>query len=378
MSDPVFSPQVFSPDQIPEIALSWAKEGRQVWLATVVETWGSAPRSPGSQMVIDADGAMMGSVSGGCVEGALVAEAMAGGLARLLTYGVADEAAFAVGLACGGTIRVLLEPVGEGATALPVAVLVDLVQAKAAARPVALVTDLSSFARRLVAKGDDPAVDRAMAADRSAAMAQNPAGLGSAGLGMAGLGSAVSGSAGSGSAGARSGSLGSAAPTPAGQSFVGVHNPSLRLFVVGAVQIAQVLVPMARALGHRVTLIDPRSAFGSAARFPGEALVEEWPDEALPRFALDSRCAVVTLTHDDKLDDPAIAFALRSQVYYLGCLGSTRTHAKRVERLRALGFSDAELGRIHAPAGLDIGAKGPAEIALSILAEITQVLRKGA
>lgn len=326
----------FQPDQIPEIALSWRRAGREVYLATVVETWGSAPRSPGAQMVVDGTGTMMGSVSGGCVEGAVVAEAMAGGPARLLTYGVADEAAFAVGLACGGTIKVLLEPVGDVPTALPDALLAAIVAARAEARPVALATNLESFTRRLVAKGDDPAVDVALRADKSAA---------------------------------------------SGAEFIGVHNPALRLFVVGAVQIAQTLVPMARALGHRVTLIDPRSAFGSAARFPaevlGETLVEEWPDEALPRFAPDSRSAIVTLTHDAKLDDPAIAFALRSQVYYLGCLGSTRTHAKRLERLRAMGFSDADLARIHAPAGLNIGAKSPAEIALSILAEITQVLRKG-
>ncbi|MGV8986654.1 MAG: XdhC family protein [Cypionkella sp.] len=335
MSDSAASP-AFSPDQIPEIALSWLHAGRGVYLATVIETWGSAPRQLGSQLVVDASGAMMGSVSGGCVEGAVVAEAMAGGPARLLTYGVADEEAFAVGLACGGTIRVLLEPVGDGATALPEAVLADLVAARAETRAVALVTDLATFARRLVAKGADPAVDVALRADKSAT---------------------------------------------AEGSFICVHNPALRLFVVGAVQIAQSLVPMARACGHAVTLIDPRSAFGSAARFPGEALgetlVEEWPDEALPRFAPDARSAIVTLTHDAKLDDPAISFALRSPVYYLGCLGSTRTHAKRLDRLRALGFSEEELARIHAPAGLNIGAKSPAEIALSIMAEITQVLRKG-
>jgi xanthine dehydrogenase accessory factor len=326
------SDSAHSHDQIPEIALDWLRAGRNPWLATVVETWGSAPRPPGSQMVVATDGGMMGSVSGGCVEGAVMAEAQSGGPARLLTYGVADEAAFAVGLACGGTIRVLLEPLGEGDTALPEALLADLVAARAVPQAVALVTDLDTFARRLMAKGHDPAVDRALAADKSAASEVG---------------------------------------------FIGVHNPPLRLFVVGAVQIAQALVPMARALGHAVTLIDPRSAFGSAARFPGEALVEEWPDEALPRLAPDSRSAILTLTHDAKLDDPAIAFALRSPVYYLGCLGSTRTHAKRLERLRALGFSEVDLARIHAPAGLNIGAKSPAEIALSIMAEVTQVLRKG-
>lgn len=323
----------FTPDQIPEIALAWSSAGRAPWLATVIETWGSAPRAAGSQMVVDASGAMMGSVSGGCVEGAVVAEAQAGGVARVLTYGVSDDEAFAVGLACGGTIRVLLVPVAEEPGALSPALLADLVAARAAPRAVALEVGLEDFAHRLVPLGADPAVDARLRADRS---------------------------------GVEEG------------RFIGVHNPPLRLFVVGAVQIAQSLVPMARALGHAVTLIDPRSAFGSAARFPGEALVEEWPDEALPRFAPDARSAIVTLTHDAKLDDPAIAFALRAPVYYLGCLGSTRTHAKRLDRLRALGFTEADFARIHAPAGLNIGAKSPAEIALSIMAEITQVLRKGA
>lgn len=320
----------FSPDQIPEIALDWYSAGRKPWVATVIETWGSAPRAAGSQMVVDAGGAMMGSVSGGCVEGAVVAEAQAGGAARVLTYGVSDDEAFAVGLACGGTIRVLLVPVAKGA--LDPDLLARLVAARAEPRAVALEVGLEDFAHRLVPLGADPAVDARLRADRS---------------------------------GVEEG------------CFIGVHNPPLRLFVVGAVQIAQSLVPMARALGHAVTLIDPRSAFGSAARFPGEALEEDWPDEALPRLAPDARSAIVTLTHDAKLDDPAIAFALRSPVYYLGCLGSTRTHAKRLDRLRALGFAEADFARIHAPAGLNIGAKSPAEIALSIMAEITQVLRKG-
>ena len=134
---------------------------------------------------------------------------------------------------------------------------------------------------------------------------------------------------------------------------------------------------MARACGHDPVLVDPREAFGSAARFPGEDLRHDWPDEAMAQIGLDARTSVVTLTHDPKLDDPAIVAALRAPVYYLGCLGSTRTHAKRVARLAEQGFSEAEIGRIHAPVGLDIGAKSPAEIAVSIMAEVTQTLRRG-
>ena len=158
--------------------------------------------------------------------------------------------------------------------------------------------------------------------------------------------------------------------------FLGVHNPPLRMAVIGAVHIAQALVPMARLAGYDVTVIDPREAFASPARFPDTALVHDWPDEALAAFAPDSRSAVVTLTHDPKLDDPAIEAALRAPVFYLGCLGSSRTHAKRVARLEAAGFGAAEIARIHAPIGADIGAGSPGEIAVAILAQVTERLRR--
>ena len=317
-------------DACPELALSWHREGRGAVLATVLETWGSAPRAAGSQMVVDGAGHMMGSVSGGCVEAAVVleaAEALRDGKPRVLTYGVSDADAFAVGLACGGTIKVLVEPVGH----LGEGLLAALVEARAAGRAVALVSDLAGFASRLVAPGEDPGVDARLRSDRS---------------------------------GVEEG------------RFIAVHNPPLRLIVVGAVHIAQALVGMARQCDYVPTLIDPRGAFGSAARFPGEVVIEDWPDEAMARLAPDARTAVVTLTHDPKLDDPALIAALRSQAFYVGCLGSKRTHAKRLERLAAAGVTEAEVARLHAPVGLDIGARNPAEIALSVMAEITQVLRK--
>ena len=158
--------------------------------------------------------------------------------------------------------------------------------------------------------------------------------------------------------------------------FVGIHNPPLRMVVVGAVHIAQPLLQMARLTGYDPVLVDPRDAFASDSRFPGETILRDWPDAALEAAGLDARTAVVTLTHDPKLDDPAIRIALRSDVFYLGCLGSTRTHAKRVARLTEDGFTEAEIARIHAPVGVDIGAKSPAEIAVSILAQITERLRR--
>ena len=248
---------------------------------------------------------------------------------------MSDDAAFAVGLACGGRIRVMVEPVGVGQG--PSAdLLANLAAARAAREAIVYAVRPDTWERRLVRSADDPlwsAADAALVADQSGFE---------------------------------------------GDWFLGVHNPPLRLAVVGAVHIAQALVPMARLAGYDPIVVDPREAFASPGRFPETRLAHDWPDEALAAFGLDARTAVVTLTHDPKLDDPAIAATLRSPAFYLGCLGSTRTHAKRVERLRAAGFTDTDIARIHAPVGADIGARSPAEIAVSILAQMTERLRRPA
>ncbi|WP_430437996.1 XdhC family protein [Oceanibaculum nanhaiense] len=161
-----------------------------------------------------------------------------------------------------------------------------------------------------------------------------------------------------------------------GGYFVHVHNPPLRLILVGAVHIAQALAPMAAIAGYRVVIVDPRRAFATDERFPGITLDDRWPDEALEDLQPNRRTAVVTLTHDPKLDDPALMVALKSDAFYIGCLGSRKTHASRLERLTEAGFGSVDFQRIHGPLGLDIGAITPAEIAISALAEITQVLRR--
>jgi xanthine dehydrogenase accessory factor len=318
-------------EALPELALDWHRSGKGAVLATVIETWGSAPRRTGSQLVIGAGMEMMGSVSGGCVEGAVVEEALVAlqdGRPRVLTYGVSDESAFGVGLACGGTIRILLEPVGK---AMPEAMLADLVAARQARKPMAYQVNLTTWDRALVAPTAQTAAQ--FRADKSAIE---------------------------------------------GEVFTAIFNPPLRLAVIGAVHVAQHLVPMAAACGFDVLVVDPRSAFGSAARFPGTTISSDWPDEALAALEIDARTAVVTLSHDIKLDDPALRVALRSPAFYIGSLGSSRTHAKRLARLADAGITPDEIGRLHAPVGLAIGAATPAEIAISVMAQIIQVLRKGA
>jgi xanthine dehydrogenase accessory factor len=160
--------------------------------------------------------------------------------------------------------------------------------------------------------------------------------------------------------------------------FINIHNPPLRLVIIGAVHIAQSVIPIAQALGYDVTVIDPRGAFATGARFPGIALHTEWPDEIIPKIGLDPRTALIALTHDPKIDDPALDAALKSDVFYIGALGSKKTQASRAQRLKDAGFSESQVARIHGPIGLNIGAKGAPEIAVSIMGEVTRCLRLGA
>ena len=317
-------------DHIPEQALAWHRAGKGAALATVIETWGSAPRRTGSQLAISGQGEILGSVSGGCVEGAVIVEAIEAiqeGDARELEFGVSDGDAFAVGLACGGTIRILIEPVG---VIMSETMLADLVRARAAREPIAYSVDLETGARALHRAG----FEQRFRMDRS---------------------------------GFEDGT----------RQFVAIHNPPLRLIVVGAVHIAQALMPMAQMAGFDPVLVDPRETFATPARFPDQRILNEWPAGAVSHIGLDTRSALVLLTHDPKLDDPALDIALRSKAFYIGALGSTRTHAKRTARLAEAGFTADDIARIHGPVGFDIGAASPSEIAVSILAEMLQVLRKG-
>jgi xanthine dehydrogenase accessory factor len=223
------------------------------------------------------------------------------------------------------------------------AILAKLREAREARVPAALVSDLGDGTQRLILRKDAPVDELAEALEKGFRFDE----------------SRVVGSQGR-------------------EFFINIYNPPLKLVLIGAVHIAQTLIPMARLLGYRVIVIDPRGAFASSERFPDVELAAEWPDEVLPKVGLDSRTAIVLLTHDPKIDDPALELALASESFYIGALGSKRTHAQRLERFRAKGFGEPELTRIHAPIGLDIGARGAPEIAAAIAAEITKVLRRGA
>ncbi|KQR69430.1 XdhC family protein [Rhizobium sp. Leaf341] len=317
-----------------QLAQDWNTAGRRVALATVIETWGSAPRPVGSHLVIDADGHFDGSVSGGCVEGAVVAEAadvIETGAARILSFGVADERAWQVGLSCGGQIRVLVQTLGGN---IDEASLSRLNTLRATRHAVVAWTELATGRTTVFAEGDS-APDEVRTAFSS---------------GISRL-------------------------SADGSSFVNIYRPPPRLVIIGAVHIAQALVPMAEIAGFATLIIDPRTAFATPERFAGVDLVAEWPEDVLPGRPLDAYTAVAAITHDPKIDDGALKAALEAGCFYVGALGSRKTHGRRIERLQALGLPPESLARISAPIGLSIGAATPAEIAVSILADIIQSLR---
>jgi xanthine dehydrogenase accessory factor len=294
------------------IAAAQAWKGSPMALATVVSTWGSAPRPKGSHMLVHADGRFEGSVSGGCVEGDILetaAQVIAGAPFQMKRYGVADAAAWEVGLPCGGEIAVMVQPVS--AEGFDPELFDRIAEARDAGRALTVTTDLAT--------------------------------------GHADL-----------------------RPLETGELFANRYDPPRRLLIVGAVQIAQALAQLAATLGIGVTVVDPRGRFLTAERFPGVALDDRWPDEALAALRPDPATAVVTLSHDTKIDDPALVAALASEAAYVGALGSRRSHAARRERLAAAGVPAGAIDRIDAPVGLPIGAIGPSEIALSIAAAMVR------
>ena len=302
-------------DRILAAAIDWA--GAPMAIATVVETWKSAPCPVGTHMLVHADGRFVGSVSGGCVEGDVLERAhmvLAGAPSVLRRYGVADDAAWDVGLPCGGDIQVLVQPVS--ADGFPPHLFADIMKARSAGAALSVVTDLESGRSALL---DDDA----------------------------------------------------------GAGFVNIYHPPRRLLIVGAVEIASALAAIAVSQGVDVTLCDPRGRFLTAERFPGIRLDDRWPDDAVKAFVPDSRSAIVTLSHDPKIDDPALAAALASPAAYVAALGSVRSHQARLARLSAAGVSAEQCARIEGPAGVAINAISAPEIALSIAGGMIRAFNQG-
>ncbi|HEY8862723.1 MAG TPA: XdhC/CoxI family protein [Candidatus Dormibacteraeota bacterium] len=296
----------------------WTKAGEEIALATVVETWGSSPRPLGSKMVVTRSGKMAGSVSNGCIEGAVFDEAqkvLKNRKPKVAAFGVADDVAFEVGLACGGHIEVFVEPLGPVHEQL-IAVLQRNEQAT-------LRTNLVTGDAELVEGWTPPGSELAH----------------------------------------RSGDL-----------FVEPFRRPAHLIIVGAIHIAIPLHRLAKLMGYRVTVVDARAKFATKERFPeADELIVAWPDEAMAKLVIDNSSYVVILTHDPKFDLPALRSVLAKDAGYVGAIGSRKTNQNRFDALRAEGFTEEQLSRVHGPIGLDLGSRGAEETALGILAEITSV-----
>jgi xanthine dehydrogenase accessory factor len=327
----------------------WLGQGRSIALATVVETWGSSPRQAGAKMAITSEMAMIGSVSGGCVETAVVQEAvdcLDDKQPRLLHYGISDDTAWSVGLACGGKMSVYVEPLDS-------AWWKAAIQAARNNRALGTVLVIDGPAKGQKVLIESPTgvtyASPTLSPDLCDAFAQ------------AGL-SAIQ-------------QRKPARTTIADHDvMIDVHRPQPRLIIIGAAHVAMALQNFAHQLGFWIAVIDPRSVFATEDRFPGvEVLLHTYPDKALPELGLDSDTYIAVLTHDPKIDDPALRTALPSQAAYIGVLSSRRSHEQRIQRLTDAGVDPQLLDRIYTPIGLNIGAKTPEEIALSIMAEIIAV-----
>lgn len=321
-------------------ALAWTAENRKAALATVISTVGSSPSPVGNQLVVDEHGAFQGSVSGGCIESTIITEAQYSireNKPKLLSIGIENISEWDTVPACGGSVEIFVENVAPSRR-----ILERLMTQRKAYQKVCLVTHLGTGAKQLLGpKAMEEAPD------------QPPQ-----------LKEAV----------ARVLATGQSALTYVNDQAYFLHGfvPPPQLIIAGAVHIAQPLSVIARLTGYQVTIIDPRTAFATAQRFPDTQLVQKPAEKALEEITLHENTALVALSHLPRLDDPALIYALRSDVFYIGALGSQKTHSERLDRLRGYGFSEEQLQRIRGPVGLKIGGTTPAEIAVSIIAEITQ------
>lgn len=332
-------------DILPDLE-RWGAENESIALATVIQTWGSSPRRAGAKMALTPDGKITGSVSGGCVEGAVYeagVEVLKSDRPQLLHFGVADETAWEVGLACGGSIDIFVKPLDTNFFNAVRAALVD----ERPAVVVSVVRGPAELLGRELLVSEDGKVTGSLPTElekQARDLARETLDLGESR--RAQLNEDI-------------------------EVFVEVILPPPTLIAVGGVHITIALMALAKTLGYRTVVVDPRSAFGNQDRFPNvDRLIQSWPDEAFEEIPLTRSTAVAMLTHDPKLDDPALKIALPSPAFYIGALGSKTTQAKRRQRLLDEGLTEEQLNRLHGPIGLEIGAGTPEEIAMSIMAEI--------
>jgi len=328
-----------------EIAIQWADEGRNVAIATVISTWGSSSRPVGSQLVVDSAGVFEGSVSGGCVEPAVITEAfevMENAKPKVLSFGVTDQEAWDIGMTCGGRIEVLIESFDSRRS-----IVERMLAAAKSLSPTCMVTDLGTGDAFIWDPNDHESIPSIQAELENAVFDALKQGI-----------------------------CTSCKISDRRYYIHGIY-PSPRLIIIGAVDIARVLARIASLSNYDVIIIDPRGAFATKERFPDVEVLVDWPDEALANMTLHSHTAIVALTHDPKIDDVALNQALLSNAFYIGALGSRNTHAGRIDRLKSKGFKEQDLARIRGPVGLDIGAKTHAEIAVAIMGEVIRSHRKG-
>jgi xanthine dehydrogenase accessory factor len=334
----------------------WNDRGERIALATVVQTWGSSPRRVGAKMGITSSGKIAGSVSGGCVEGAVAEigfDVLKTGKPQLLHFGVGDETAWEVGLACGGQIDVFVQPLGQAIfnrwrdtlLAERAHTIVTIVRGSEDRVGRQSLIDDNQDSQLIFGNEIGPQIDEkvrlARKEDRSGLFTVEEKG------------------------------------EQETEIFVEVVSPAPVLIMVGGVHIAIALTSLAKTLGFQTVLVDPRKSFSSRERFPHvDRLVQAWPEEAFSQIELHHKTAVAMLTHDPKIDDPALQVALRSPAFYVGALGSRQTQARRRKRLLESGLSESQLDRLHGPIGVDIGAETPEEIALAVLAEIVAARHK--
>jgi len=330
----------------------WKAEDKPVALATVIQTWGSSPRRAGAKMALTPDGKITGSVSGGCVEGAGYETGVAvlkSDRPQLLHFGVADETAWEVGLACGGSIDIFVKPLD----AKLFTSLRSLLVQEGAGVLVTVVRGPDQLLGREMLVGEDGTVTGTIS-DRLNEQVMNVARETLA-----------------------QGESRRATLNEDTEVFMEVILPPPTLIAVGGVHITIALMALAKTLGYRTVVIDPRSAFGNADRFPNvDRLIPLWPDDAFQQLPITRSTAIAMLTHDPKLDDPALKIALASPAFYVGALGSKTTQAKRRQRLLEEGLTEGQLGRLHGPIGIEIGAGTPEEIAMSVMAEVVAARNK--